>query len=320
MDLSASQDTLATLVHHRQKLLIAIVATIILLPYGLSGSMLYLVTLAFLYGILAFSAIVPIGFSGQLILAQGAFFGIGAYSFIKLLSVGIPTWLGIPLAVIVTTVVAFALGVPATRATGIYLGIITLAFNELFVLALDLFPDFFGGSIGMSSPDLYFPQAILSIVSPNVLYYYLAAIAFGGALVVINRLVNSEHGWALRALHEETMVAESIGIDTQRYRLLTFSLTGTICGLAGSIYAPATGYITPTLFDLQATIIIILAGTVGGITTVGGAIVGGFFVIFVPEILRPLSDIRFVIYGIILILVLIFIPQGFGGWVEERFQ
>ncbi|WP_313693534.1 branched-chain amino acid ABC transporter permease [Halorarum halobium] len=310
----------AFLENHWRKLVGVAAVALFALPFVFSGSRLYLFTLSFIYAILAFAAIAPIGYSGQLILSQGAFFGVGAYTFIKVANAGVPTWLAIPAAIVVTTAVAYALGKPATRATGIYLGIITLAFNEMFVLALDLFPGFFGGSIGMPSPDLYFPDALTAVVSIDVLYFYVALVAFVGSYLVIRRLVESEHGWALLALHEETIVAESVGIDTQRYRLLAFSLSGAICGLAGGIYAPITGYITPTLFNLDATIEIILAAVAGGITTVGGAIIGGMFVVFVPEVLRFLSEVRFIVYGVILIVLLIFVPEGIGGWIKERFE
>lgn len=293
------------------------VAIALVMPLFLRSSRVFVLSMVFLYGILALSAIVPIGYADQLVLSQGAFFGIGAYTFVKLTTeTPVSPWLAVVAAVATTAGVALLLGLPAIRAGGIYLGIITLAFNEMFVILLDILPDFFGGSKGLSSPDLTFFGAD-AVVPSDWLLYYVAFAAFGGTLYLVSRTLDSETGWALIALQEDVGVAESIGIDTRRYRLLSFTLSGALCGFAGGLFAPLTGYISPSMFDLNTTIDIILAGVAGGISIPAGSLLGAFIVVFVPEYLRFLAEFRFVVYGVFLVLLLIYLPQGLGGWLRS---
>lgn len=287
------------------------------LPLALPTSLVSDLALVFVYGILAFSAIVPIGFAGQLILSQGAFFGIGAYTYVKVVAAGGPPVVGIVAGVGLTTLVAYVLGWPATRAHGIYLGIITLAFNELFVIVLDLFPAVTGGSTGLGSPGL-FPEAATDLLPTELLFYYLVGAVYLGVLASMVRVLRSETGWALLTVNEDRLVAESIGIDTHRYRLLSFSLAGAVCGLAGGLYAPLIGYISPTVFGIQTTIDIILTGLVGGLSVPAGSWFGALVVVLIPELLRVVSEFRLLLYGVLLILLLVYLPEGVGGWVRGR--
>lgn len=310
---------MARLRPHARKLVAAVAVVVAVLPFVVTSSMLFDLTLMFIFGILAFSAIFPIGYAGQLILAQGAFFGIGAYSFVLLGTRGVPSVVAIVAATGIAALVAYALGKPAVRAHGIYLGIITLAFNMLFVIALELFPDVTGGTVGLSSPNL-FPDVVTSFVAPELLLYYAALIAYVGVFFAFRRMLGSETGSAFLAIKEEESLAESIGIDTHRYRLRSFTLAGAVCGLAGGLYAPVNGYISPPMFDLDATIDIILAGVAGGLMTPIGSIFGAAVVVLVPEFLRPIADFRLIVYGVLLILLLAYLPQGIGGWFVEQWR
>jgi branched-chain amino acid transport system permease protein len=303
-----------------RRLIAALALLGLAMPFVVQSSTIFVLSVMFIYGILAFSAIVPIGYANQLVLSQGAFFGIGAYTFVLLTaSTPLPSWISVVVATVVTAVVALLLGVPAIRAGGIYLGIITLAFNEMFVIMLDLLPGIFGGSKGLSSPSLAF-LGLSDAIPSEVVYYYLGFIAFGGTLYLVSQILNSETGWALLALQEDVRVAESIGINTRRYRLLSFTFTGALCGFAGGLFAPLTGYISPSMFNLHTTIDIILAGVAGGISVPAGSILGGFIVVFVPEYLRFLSEVRFVVYGLFLVVLLIYLPNGIGGWLQSKLE
>lgn len=304
---------------YRTPLLVALGLFLLVWPFALESSMLSNVTLVFVYALLAFAAIVPIGYAGQLILSQGAFFGIGAYAFVKLTAAGAPGVVAVPVAVVLTAGTAYVLGWPATRASGIYLGIITLAFNELFVIALDLFPSFTGGSTGIGTPSL-FPDAVTDAVPAEFLYYYLVVAAFVLAYLGFRRLLDSEVGWAFLSIKEDLTVAESIGVDSHRYRLLSFTLAGATCGLAGSLYAPFAGYISPTIFDLGTSIDIILAGIVGGLLVPIGSVFGAAVVVLLPDLLRFTSDIRLIVFGVLLIVILVYLPEGIGGWLRDRLE
>jgi len=290
------------------------------MPFVVSRSTLVTLSLVFVYGLLAFSAIVPIGYANQLILCQGAFFGVGAYSFVLLTSGGVPSWLSIPLATGVTVVVALLLSVPALRSKGIYLGILTLIFNLIFVLILVIFPGVFGGDKGLVSPDLYVPEAVLAVVPQTVLYYYLALVFYVLSVVGFRRVLDGAVGWAFFALHEDHTVPESIGVDTRRYRMLSFALAGAAGGLGGAIYAPINGFVSPGRFDLDGTVDIILAAVLGGTTVLEGGVFGAFIVRYLPAVLGVLEEFRMVVFGVLLILLLVYLPEGIGGYVRRRLR
>lgn len=297
--------------------IVVYVVVVLGLPFISTGSGLFLFSLLLIFAVLGISAVVSIGYSGQLIIAHGAFFGIGAYSYVKFVAAGVPSWGSIVLATIVTTLITGALGATALRATGIYLGIITLAFNELFVIVLDLFPGFFGGSAGVSSSKLAFGP-LTSIIPNSVLMFWVTALTFGVVFLATARLLNSPYGWAFQTLHERPEVSESIGINTPKMRTLTFALTGAICGIAGSFYAPLLGYISPSLFNLEVTVQIIMVAVIGGMVILEGSLIGGAFVIFLPELLRFMRNWDNFVFGLVLIIFLIFIPDGVGSILRNR--
>jgi branched-chain amino acid transport system permease protein len=301
---------------HQTGLAVVLVLALLGLPFVFTPPVLFNLTLMFIFGILAFSAIVPIGYAGQLILSQGAFFGIGAYTFVNATTRGVPGSLSVLLAVLVTAGVAYTLGRPAMKTGGIYLGILTLAFNEMFIIALNLFSSVTGGSKGVSSPALL-PESV-GVVPNRVLQYYLVLFVFVGTVLLFRRVLESETGWAFLSVKEDPVVAESLGIDARNYRLRAFTMAGVACGLGGALYAPVTGYITPSAFSLERTIDIILTGVAGGLTTVLGSVFGPVIVVLLPELLRFVQDIRLILYGALLILLLIYLPEGIGGWVKRK--
>lgn len=303
---------------YRRPLVALALLAALLAPFVVSRPVIVTLSLVFIYGLLAFSAIVPIGYANQLILCQGAFFGVGAYSFVLLTNAGMPSWLSVPAAVAVTVAVALLLAIPALRASGIYLGIITLIFNLIFVLILVIFPNVFGGDQGLVSQNLYFPEALLAVVPREVVYYYLALAVYAGTLLGFRRLLDGAVGWAFLSLGEDVAVPESIGIDTRRYRMLSFALAGAAGGLGGGIYAPINGFISPSTFDLDTTIDIILAGVLGGISVLEGGLFGALVVRYLPEVLGFVEEFRMVIFGLLLVLLLIYLPEGVGGYLRDH--
>jgi len=305
---------------YRRPLSALAVLAALLAPFVISRSGIVTLSLVFIYGLLAFSAIVPIGYANQLILCQGAFFGVGAYSFVLLTNAGLPSWLSVPTATMVTVVVALLLALPALRASGIYLGIITLIFNLIFVLILVIFPELFGGDQGLVSQDLYVPETLLAVVPREVVYYYLSLVVYIVALLGFRRLLNGAVGWAFLSLGEDIAIPESIGINTRRYRMLSFAIAGAAAGLGGGIYAPINGFVSPSTFDLDTTIDIILAGVLGGITVLEGGLFGAMIVRYLPEVLGFIEDFRMVVFGLLLVLLLIYLPDGVGGYLRDHLR
>jgi len=305
---------------YRQPLLALALVAALAAPFVVPRSGIVTLSLVFIYGLLAFSAIVPIGYANQLILCQGAFFGIGAYSFVLLTNAGLPSWLSVPAAATMTVIVALLLALPALRASGIYLGIITLIFNLIFVLVVATYPELFGGDQGLVSRDLYVPDALLAVIPREVIYYYLSLFVYVATLLGFRRLLDGAVGWAFLSLGDDIAVPESIGINTRRYRMLSFALAGAAGGLGGGIYAPINGFVSPGTFDLDATIDIILAGVLGGITVLEGGLLGAILVRYLPEVLGLVQEFRMVIFGLLLVLLLIYLPEGIGGYFRDNLR
>jgi branched-chain amino acid transport system permease protein len=301
-------DLLGTLSTRDRTLLAATLSVgLLAMPALVPDGWLFDVTRAFMFGLLAFAVIVPTGYGGQLIICQGALFGVGAYSFVKLANAGVTGAGAVLGATAVTVLVAVVVGVIATRLTDIYMGIVTLAFNEMFVIALERFPDRTGGSAGLVAPSLV-PSGLG--VPGDVVYYYVVAGAFLATYGLVSRALASELGWALLLIKEDRRLAASIGVRTRLYRVGTFAVTGVVCGFAGALFAPFNGFLSPNLFNLDMTINIILAGILGGLVQPAGSIVGGAIVVLLPEFLRFASDVRLILYGVVLIALLIYAPNG----------
>lgn len=302
---------------HRRELVWGVIGVAILLPLVFERSIVFILALVLVYALLGFSAVIPIGYTGDIILSQGAFFGTGAYTYVLLANAGMPTWYTIPIAGFVAATVALLLGRPTIRTSGVYLAIATLAFNELFVMILDVFPGIFGGTTGMATPDLRFPEPLEAVLGKTRLYYYLLLAVFVVTLTIFYKLLQWGAGDVPLAVREERTTAETVGIDTRRYRLYSFTLAGAICGIAGGLYAPFNGYISPPVFNLETSINIILIGALGGLTSPIGTLIGAGFVILLPEFLRVATEFRILIYGIALILLFIYLPDGVVGELKR---
>ena len=292
------------------------VLVVAVLPFVVSSSLLNQFSLVLLFAIFGISVVVSIGYSGQLILSHAAFVGVGAYTYVKLASAGFPTWGSVLVATAFTTLVAGLLGATALRASGIYLGIITLAFNRLFTILLTLFPSSLGGTAGLASPPLNYGPLTNSFPG-FVLGFWTVAVGFGVAYLASRRLLNSPYGWAFKSLHQENTVSESIGINTSLMRTLAFAITGAVAGFGGALYAPVLAYISPGLFNLSSGIEIIMVAFIGGLVVLEGSLVGGLFVIFVPDVLRNLQNLNQVVFGVILIGIILLLPGGIGGLVRD---
>ncbi|WP_436933822.1 branched-chain amino acid ABC transporter permease [Halovenus marina] len=315
---STLQTTASVISKYRFPIAALMAISMLVLPFVVVPSITIVVTLVFTYAILAFSAIVPVGYTGQLVLCQGAFFGIGAYTYVLLSDGGLVTWLVIPVGTVIGAVVAFAFGLSVIRTSGVYLAIATLAFNELFVMALNLFSDVFGGSQGMATPELWFPTALLNVVETEVLYYYIIGLAFVVVYLAMRVPLYSQVGDRFRAIRENKETAESVGINTRNYRVLAFTLAGAVAAFAGTLYAPMNGYISPPVFNLDTSINVLLIAAVGGLAKPAGALVGALFVILLPEYLRIATEFRLLIYGILIILLFVYLPGGVVGVVQNR--
>jgi branched-chain amino acid transport system permease protein len=290
------------------------VATVALLVIGVTGTayQAQIATLAAIYVILATSLNLLLGYSGLLSLGHQAFFGLGAYtSAILTTKVSLPMPLGLVGAALIALVFGRLIGRITLRLRAAFFVIATFAVGEIGRQVALNWDALTGGPLGYGGIP---PVGVggLELVAPNALYPVVLAIALGVVLIVA-RLVRSGLGYSLRALAQNENLARAVGIDTARHANIAFSLGSAMAAVAGSLYAHSIGFISPEVFDFSVMINTLLMVIGGGLGTVIGPVVGAIIFTQLPESLRFSDQWRLVVYGLVLVLLVRFLPRGLWG-------
>jgi branched-chain amino acid transport system permease protein len=262
-----------------------------------------------------------VGYVGEFPLGHTAFFGIGAYSAaLFAVRLGTPIYFTVPLAGIVAAISGLAIGAITLRLRGPFFVIVTLCFAEVLRLVANNWIDLTNGPMGLSG--IAKPALIVGATGvEQKLWFYYAGLALAAAsLVVCYRFVYSNIGRAAVAVRENRFVAQSIGIWPFWLGLVTFVLAAAISGLAGGFYAHYISYVGPEVFGFSFTITMIIMVLAGGKGTLAGPVVGAVIVVFLEEYLRDFKELRFSIFGLIVIAVVIFVPRGLMGFVGRRHE
>lgn len=248
--------------------------------------------------------------TGQISVAQVAFYGIGAYaSALLVLRMGWNTWLTMPMAGIIAGLVAVAVGYLALRLKGAYFIILTIAFGEVVRLVFMRWDRLFGGSLGLSG--IPKPSPILGFeFGSKVEFYYLALLLALVAVAFMYRLEHSRFGLTFSAIREADVLAESVGINPMRYKVLAFAVACFFAGLVGAFYAHYTHFIAPYDFTFHDSARIIVFAIVGGRSKTLGPIIGAAFLIILVEVVGGFGEYIPFFYGTALIVILLFIPEG----------
>ncbi len=300
-----------------------VLAALVVLLLPLSGSypsqVLYLVGLYVLMGL---GLNIVVGFAGLLDLGYVAFFALGAYTMgvltspeiqwatMQLLGFQLSFWTALPFAVLVATLAGIILGVPVLGMRGDYLAIVTLGFGEIIrIVALsDWLKPYIGGSNGITRiprPEI----GPLNFNSPSSLYYLIVIGCLLAAFVAI-RVKDSRLGRAWMALREDEDVAQAMGIDLVKTKLLAFATGAAFSGLSGALFATLIGSIYPHSFTLMISINALSVIIVGGMGSIPGVLVGAFALVGLPEILREFSEYRLLLFGAALVLMMLTRPEG----------
>ena len=254
------------------------------------------------------------GFGGQISLCQAGFFGLGAYvSGVLSVRAGWPPHAGVAAALILSTVSALAIGLPALRLRGNYLAMATLGFNAILTVLFTELVGLTGGPNGLSG----IPPIILAGVdfgSPHR-FYYLAWAAGGLCMALLAVFLSSRAGRALRAVAASEVAAASMGINAFNAKLLAFMFSAGAAGLAGALYAHFNQYASPETFNFSASVLIVVMVALGGWGQYWGPIFGAAVFTAVPELLHKFQDAELLVFGAGMIVVLLFLPQGIAGCV-----
>ena len=294
-----------------------------LVPLLGSDYIVHVMIMAFIYMMLASSLDILVGYTGALDLGHAAFFAIGAYTSTLLsMNWGVSPWLGLILGGIAAMAAGVVLGVPCLRLRGPYLAISTLGFGVIVFMLLNNLEEITRGPLGIPGIPPLPGIGILDFTNRTV-YYYFAMIVTLASIMILHLLTSSRYGKVLVAIREDEEAAKAIGVNVALYRLLAFMIATFFAGLAGGVQAHYIRYISPDLSALDESITILSMTLVGGFGTIVGPAVGAVLLTFISELLRPLLEYRFLIYGGLIVFIVRFMPGGIFGalaryWTLQR--
>jgi len=285
---------------------------------------LHTLIMAGIFAVLALSLNLLLGCTGQLSLGHAAFFGIGAYA-TGLLTVKLEwsPWLGLLAAAALPAVTGWIIGHLALKLRGAYFVLLTISFAGVVSLVSVNWMDLTNGPLGLPGvPPVEIGLPGLHVLSLRAkgAYYYLVLAAVLGCYLVCLALIRSRIGRALIALRENEALAESVGIDSTHYLVLAAVISAAMAGLAGGLYAHYTRFVSPEVFLFSYTVTMVIMVVAGGKGTLAGPIVGAVIFTVLPEVLRALTSWQWqmLLYGILLIAILFFMPRGIVPTLFDR--
>jgi branched-chain amino acid transport system permease protein len=274
-------------------------------PYTLG-----LLNLIGLYVIIVLGLNLFAGYAGQISLGHAGFFGLGAYgSAILTATYGFPPWPTMLLAALGVALVALVIGIPTLRLRGHYLAMATLGFNYVVYICLVQWDKVTGGPSGLAGiPSL----SLLGFSITNDLRFYYLVWTFALiALTLCLNLVRSGVGRGLAALAQDEVAAASLGVNVKHDKIKVFVLSAVLASVAGSLYAHYFGFVNPDTFSIFKSLDLIIMVVVGGMGSIWGTLFGVAFITMLPHWLEFLETYYDIIHGLILVLILLFLPQGF---------
>lgn len=273
---------------------------------------LHILIMCGVYTILALSLNLLVGYAGQFILGHAAFYGIGAYATALLMVEW--QWSFIPAIIggaIISGFFGWLLGGLVMRMSGDYLGIVTLGFGEIVRLIFVHWMSLTRGPMGIPGIP---PVSIFGFeFTGAVHYYFLILVLVLGTIWFMRKLVYSGIGLSLMTLREDETVAASVGIKPFKLKVFAFVISATLAGVAGGFWASYVSYISPDSFQYMESVNILSMVVVGGSGSIPGSILGAFILTISPEILRFTSEYRMIMIGLILVIMMIWKPEGFLG-------
>jgi branched-chain amino acid transport system permease protein len=296
-------------------------------PIFASGFQTLEVAYALIFAIAILGLNVLTGFSGQISLGHGAFIAIGAFTTaIGIKTLHMPYLATIPLAAIICGALGWIIGVAAGRLEGIYLGLATFALGVATPDILKKQTDLTGGVKGLSLPPVTSP---FSALSDDQYFYLLCLVIAAAAFWLAANVLGDRTGRAWRAVRDGELAAAAFGINVGYYKTLAFALSAALAGIAGALYGLATAFVSTDAFPVQLSIALLVGAVVGGIGTIGGALIGGLLTEFLPiyaqQLLLPISkDLANAapgaVQGLLLLIVLGVARGGVAGLIGDAYR
>jgi branched-chain amino acid transport system permease protein len=289
-------------------------------PFVMSPYQTSILTTALMYVMLGLGLNIVVGLAGLLDLGYVAFYAVGAYSYALLnLHFGLGFWAVLPIAGVLAGLFGIMLGIPVLRLRGDYLAIVTLGFGEIIRLVMENWSSVTEGPRGI--PNLPKPQLPVELefgAMQNFLYFLMLAFTVV-TVFVVRRLDHSRLGRSWVALREDELACQAMGIDTTRTKLKAFALGACWAGFVGVFFAAKNSFVNPASFTFLQSAIILCVVVMGGMGSVQGVILAALVIVLVPEYLRAFSDYRMLAFGGIMVVMMVFRPQGLIPPVRRRY-
>jgi len=318
----------------KHQVFVALVFFSFLLIYTVIFPSYYLRNIAIqclLYAMLSLALNLIMGYTGIVVLGMAAFYGIGAYTLAILTTkVGFGFIPAVLCSILITFIAGVLLALPTLRIQNNYLAIVTLGFCEIVRIVELNWVSLTNGPFGIKripSPEFFGIKEIFGLkLSKPEGKYYIVLLLLVLVIVFLQNLINSRSGRAWKAIKSDAIAAQAMGINVFRYKVFAFAICASIAGLAGAYYASYIGYVDSTTFNFNQSIQILSMTIIGGLGSIPGSIVGAIFFVVLPEFLRWLGTFlgewivqwRLILYGLILIIMVMFKPDGILGGFDLR--
>ncbi len=256
-----------------------------------------------------------LGLSGQMSLGQAGFYALGAYgSALASTELGWPLWLAVPFGVLVAGIAGGVVGLVALRTRGLYLAMATLAFGFIVEILAQRWVDLTGGTMGLFGvPQLDFGD----MRSGQKYFFWFVAATLLLVQGLSDYIFSSRYGRYLKAIKESESFAQTIGLNVPIWRTGIFTLSAVLAGLAGVLFVHQSGYVSSDAFSIRLSIALLIAVVIGGVGASTGPLVGTLFLIAIAEVIAGFHTIGLILYGSVLLIVLLFVPEGAVGIVRR---
>ena len=306
---------------HRGAAIVGAAAALLIFPFTMYNNAywLYNVVIAGSFIVATLGLNLQLGSGGMVNLAGAAFYGVGAYTAgLLALSWGWPPWLTLLCGGIVTAISSILLFIPVMKTKGHYLALVTIAFQFIVVILLDNL-EFTGGPQGLKNIPLFSlfgysfntEVKLFGLSFPTYVNYYLLILLLAVVTIIVaNRIYQSWVGVTLSTIRDDEIAAKTSGVQVNKWKLIAFSFGNFFIGISGAFYAHMVGFVSPPNFVFEKSLVMVSIVILGGMDNVAGVVLGALLLILLPEKLRFISDYRYLIYGLVLIVMLIFRPKG----------
>jgi branched-chain amino acid transport system permease protein len=290
------------------------VLALLLIPVFIDDPyLLRILILTSVFAIFAASWDLLSGFTGQVNFGHALFFGVAAYTS-GLINVHykIPHVLSIPLGAVAGVLAGLIVGIPCLRLRGTYLALTTLAFPIILMGIVFAIPDVTGGELGVSGLD--------RLSSSRIYDYYITVVLMLALTSIMWKITDSKTGIILHAIREDEIAVRAGGINTTRYKLMAFCLSGFFAGISGGLYAHIMRTVGPSTLEVSMSFQVIIWSVFGGIVSIYGPVAGVFILFPLAEFLRVLPEIRMLIFAFLVLIILIRMPEGLIPWIRDKIE